>query len=77
MTNEKAVQIVQSSIRDYFGILPDKYTLDTTFAELQLDSLSIVQLIMDIEAHTSLEIMSPDLQHIKSIKDLVEIMEKL
>ena len=66
---EKIVKI----LRDYKADPELAVTEQTTFEELELDSLDIVELIMGIEEEFSVTIeMSED---IKSIGDLLRIIE--
>ena len=70
MTFEKVAKI----LGDYRDIDPSTITPETTFEDLELDSLDIVELIMTIEEEFGVAIeMSED---IKSIADVVSIIEK-
>ena len=59
-------------LRDYKGDSDLDVTEQTTFVELELDSLDTVELVMNIEEEFSVTIeMSED---IKSVGDLMEII---
>ena len=60
-------------LREYKGDDDLVVTEDTTFAELKLDSLDTVELVMNIEEEFNVEIkMSED---IKSVGDIMRIIE--
>jgi len=61
-------------IRDYKGNDELEITAETTFAELELDSLDTVELIMNLEDELGVTIEMS--QSIKSIGDLISVLEK-
>lgn len=50
------------------------FTMDTTFEDLQIDSLDMAEIVMDIEDHFDVIIDSN--QNLKSIGDLVKLCQK-
>lgn len=70
MVLEKVVEI----LRNYKDEQDLEITADSTFEELELDSLDTVELVMEIEEafDTSIEMDS----EIKTIGDVVELIEK-
>lgn len=61
-------------LREYKGNDDLEVTKETTFEELELDSLDIVELVMNLEEEFSVTLeMSAD---VKSIGDLMELIEK-
>lgn len=70
MKFEKVAKI----LGDYLGVDPSGFTPETTFAQLELDSLDMVELIMSLEEEFSVTIETS--QDIKTIKDVVDRIEK-
>ena len=68
---EKIVKI----IRDYKGDQDLVVTAQSTFEELELDSLDTVELVMSIEEEFSITIEVND--DIKSVADLIKIVENV
>lgn len=67
-------QKVSEILTDYKGIEAGGITPETTFVELELDSLDRVELIMNLEEKFSVQI---DMEsRIETVKDLVDIIEK-
>ena len=61
-------------IRDYKEDPDIVITEDTTFAELELDSLATVELVMNLEDELGITIELD--QNIKTVGDLIKILEK-
>ena len=61
-------------IRDYKEDPDIVITKDTTFAELELDSLATVELVMNLEDELGITIELD--QNIKTVGDLIKILEK-
>ena len=62
-------------IRDYKGDQDIVVTAQSTFEELELDSLDTVELVMSIEEEFSITIEVND--DIKSVADLMKIVENV
>ena len=60
-------------LREYKGNDDLAVTAETTFAELELDSLDIVELIMNLEEEFGITIEMNE--EIKSIGDLMKVIE--
>jgi acyl carrier protein len=65
---------IEKVLREHKGESDLSITVDTTFEELELDSLDTVDLIMNLEEEfdVTIEMNEP----IKTIGDLMEIIEK-
>jgi acyl carrier protein len=61
-------------IRDYKDDQTINITEETTFAELELDSLATVELVMNLEDELGVEIEMS--QNIKSVGDLIKMLSK-
>ncbi len=66
---------VKSIIADQLEIEMDKLTIETTFEEIDADSLDIVELVMTLEEEFDLEISDEEIENIKSVGDVVKYIE--
>lgn len=73
MTFEK----VRELICEQLDLTPDRVTADTTMADLGADSLDLVDLAMKLEDEFDIEIPDEEIEHIKSVGDLVNLLDKL
>ena len=56
----------------------DKVTMDTSFNDdLDVDSLTLIELIAEFEDQFNIEIEEDELEKMKTVKDVVEYLEKL
>lgn len=68
---EQIIDIMESEVDTKF----DNVDENTTFDELQLDSLDMVEIIMAIEEKFDIEISDEDGENIKCIGDAVKYVE--
>lgn len=54
----------------------DRVTLDSTFAELGIDSLQGLNLLFELETALDVNIPNPMAMDIRTVRDLVENLEK-
>ena len=69
---EKVKQIVA----DQLELDAANLSLETTFEEIDADSLDIVELVMALEEEFELEISDDEIENIKSVGDVVKYIEK-
>ena len=55
----------------------EEIAIDTTFAELGVDSLEALSLIYDFEDEFEVEIPNEDAMKIRNVRDVVESLERL
>jgi len=67
---------VKAIIVDQLGVEEDEITLDTTFTDLNADSLDIVELIMALEEEFDLDIPDEDAEKIRSVGDAVNYIKE-
>ncbi len=67
------LETLATILADYKEIDPSLITAETTFEELELDSLDTVELLMKIEDETGLSI-DPS-EDIRSVGDLLKVLE--
>ena len=69
---------VQAIIANELGIAKEEITLESRLAEdLGADSLDAVELIMALEDEFGVEVNDDDAQGIKTVGDIVALVEKL
>ena len=67
---------IKSIIVEQLGVDQDEITLDTTFADLNADSLDIVELIMALEEEFDLDIPDEDAEKIRTVGDAVNYIRE-
>ena len=68
------LETIKQIIKKQIDIDTSNITMDTTFEDLQIDSLDMAEIVMDIEDHFDVIIDSK--QNLKSIGDLVKLCQK-
>jgi acyl carrier protein len=66
---------VKALIVDQLDIDTEKITTDTTFEDIDADSLDVVELVMALEEEFDLEIADEDVEQIKTVGDIVNYIE--
>ena len=66
---------VKSIVAEQLEIDIDSLTMDTTFDEIDADSLDIVELVMALEEEFELEISDQEIENIKTVGDIVRYIE--
>ncbi|HEX3015116.1 MAG TPA: acyl carrier protein [Desulfobacteria bacterium] len=67
---------VKSIIIDQLGVEEEDVTLETSFEELNADSLDIVELIMALEEEFDLDIPDEDAEKIRTVGDAVNYIKE-
>ncbi len=67
---------VKAIVVDQLGVDEEDITMDTTFEELNADSLDIVELIMSLEEEFDIEIPDEDAEKIKTIGNAVDYIKE-
>ncbi len=65
---------VKEIMMENLSIEEEKITLESTFESLEVDSLDVFQLVIEIEEAFEIEIQNPE--NMKTIKDLVSYIEE-
>ena len=66
---------VKGIVVDQLEVSIDKLTAETTFEDIDADSLDIVELVMALEEEFDLEISDQEIENIKNIGDIVKYIE--
>lgn len=66
---------VKQIIVDQLEVGIEKLKMDTTFEDIDADSLDIVELVMALEEEFDLEISDQEIENIKTVGDVVRYIE--
>jgi acyl carrier protein len=75
--SEELIQKVIAVIATSQRIPPEKITIDSTFAELGIDSLDGVNILFGVEEAFNISIPDDEAQQIRSVRQMAEGIEKL
>jgi len=67
---------VRALIAEQLDIDEEKITLDTTFEDIDADSLDVVELVMTLEEEFDLEISDEAVEKIKTVADIINYIEE-
>jgi acyl carrier protein len=68
---------VKEVVVEQLNVNPDEVKLESDFVEdLGADSLDVVELVMALEEKFEIEIPDEDAENIKTVKDVVDYIEK-
>jgi acyl carrier protein len=67
---------VKTIVAEKMGVDEEDITLETTFDDLNADSLDVVELIMALEEEFDMEIPDEDVEKIKTMGDAVEYIKE-
>lgn len=76
MDNMGAFEKVKSIVVDQLGVDEEEISLETSFADLNADSLDIVELIMALEEEFDLDIPDEDAEKIRTVGDAVNYIKE-
>lgn len=75
--NEKEIfEKVRTIISEQLGVDAEEVTPDTSFEELNADSLDIVELIMALEEEFDLEIPDEDAEKLQKVSAVIEYIKE-
>ncbi len=66
---------VRSLIVEQLDVDEEKVTTETTFEDIDADSLDVVELVMALEEEFDLEIADEEVENIKTVGDIVSYIE--
>lgn len=66
---------VKSIVAEQLGVDANDITMETSFDDLNADSLDVVELIMALEEEFDIEIPDEDAEKIKNVGDAVEYIK--
>ena len=68
---------VMKIVSDQLEVAIDKLSMETTFEDIDADSLDIVELVMALEEEFDLEISDQEIENIKTIGAIAGYIESL
>lgn len=66
---------IKKLIVEQLDVDEEKLTMDTTFEDIDADSLDVVELVMALEEEFGLEIADEEVEKIKTVGDIVNYIE--
>lgn len=66
---------VKAIISEQLEVAAESLTAETTFEEIDADSLDIVELVMALEEEFDLEISDQEIENIKTLGDIITFLE--
>ena len=77
MTNDELFNSIKRMIVDQLGVDEDTITEDSSFVDLNADSLDMVELVMAMEQEFDIEIPDDVAEKVVTVKDAVEYIQNL
>jgi len=77
LTIDKITEVVTDVITKQQGLLPQHVTPDRTIANLYLDSLDCVEIVMDVENALHIELDEYELEQLKSIQNFIDLIDSV
>ena len=75
--SEPFAQKIISLLAESQKISPAEITLDASFEDLGIDSLSALNLIADLESEFNIIVPDEEAMHISSVRQMVECLQRL
>ncbi len=66
---------IKRIVVEQLGRKPEEVTMDTSFADLEVDSLDVVELIMSLEEEFEINISDEEAMSFANMRDLVEYIQ--
>lgn len=66
---------IKEVLKDKQGIEPDQITENSTFEDLKIDSLDLVELVCELEDRLDIDFGDPD--NLKTVGDVVKYIDSL
>ena len=73
---ERVFQKVRDILSEKKGVPAESIGMESSFEELELDSLDAVELIADLEEAFGVNVPNTDLQQVRTIRDAVQGLTK-
>ena len=75
-TGDVAARVIRCVVETQH-LEPARVTIDSTFAELEIDSLAGINILFAIESEFNITVPDEQAQTVRTVRDLVEGVEKL
>lgn len=73
--SDSTFERVKAVIVDHLKVSPDEVTRDVSFADLNADSLAVVEMVMAFEEEFAIEIPDEEAEKLKTVGQAVEYIE--
>ena len=70
--SDRLVQTVVEALAEVKHVPPERITLDTTFAELGMDSLDTVTMLFELETRLEVTISDEAAKSVRTVRDVVD-----
>lgn len=74
MNAAEVLELVRAEAKRALDVDPELLSLTTTFAELSLDSMALVELLVPLEEKLEIEVPQQGLDHVRTVGDFVELI---
>ena len=68
---------IRSVVARHLELDPEKLLPETTFAEIEADSLDVVEIVMALEEEFDIEIPDERIENVKSLQEIVDFIREL
>lgn len=68
---------IRAVVAGHLELDPEKLNPDTTFEEIEADSLDVVEIIMALEEEFDIEIPDEKVESVKSLQQVVDFISEL
>jgi acyl carrier protein len=75
--SDALVQTVISALAEVKHLPPDRITLDTTLADLGMDSLDTVTMLFELETRLQISIPDEAAKSVRTVRDVVDGIRRL
>lgn len=76
MEQQELYEKVERILVDNFGVPEDQVSREATIQDLDLDSLDLVEMTMQVEEELGVEIEDEEVADVETIQDVVELLER-
>ena len=74
---EQSFRDVQQAIVEHFGVDSSEITEDTSFQDLEIDSLERVELVVGLEKQLGISLNTPQVQKCVTVGNLVDLVSSV
>lgn len=76
-TNDRYLPVLAEILADVLDIDAAEISLDSQFDDFEIDSISVVEMVMRLEEHFGIDIEARRLRSLKRVEELVALLDQL